>query len=415
MKGFSWRLQNTYYSRADRGVSKKVFEYRHAGKPKPTLLSDETSASYIWVLEQLLKANHRIIPTVIISDADTGENYNDFLSKFYSAQNSLNEAIFEIKWNQLIETFPLASNYLTGTLDKIKESWVKAFICMTTKAEYRDWIESLPHVNTSTSASQQIFSRIIEELKKYLTSELYFIQKAQLDISLEYNASLIPLEEYNNIAMDTEQEKQENNSSNPDDQVDVAQISLKSLINKVDWENILEIWHVTYITHNPNSTPHFVIILLDQGHICTCLMILNCGLFKSEIHDNSENLVQNQAFMDVNGNFLNVIRSTILDLLRNEDSNDDINMKIQTRHLYSDLFGIGRKIAQVATEKKRFNVLDVLNNILEELYDTDEGADELNSNRILNPHMGTELLRQPRLGMFSDFLDDPNLEYFWTS
>ncbi|RIA78810.1 hypothetical protein C1645_842277, partial [Glomus cerebriforme] len=36
MKGFSWRLQNTYYSRADRGVSKKVFEYRHAGKPKPS-------------------------------------------------------------------------------------------------------------------------------------------------------------------------------------------------------------------------------------------------------------------------------------------------------------------------------------------------------------------------------------------
>ena len=71
----------------------------------------------------------------------------------------------------------------------------------TTKAEYRDWIESLPHVNTSTSASQRIFPRIIEELKKYLTSELYFIQKAQLDISLEYNASLIPPEEYNNIAV----------------------------------------------------------------------------------------------------------------------------------------------------------------------------------------------------------------------
>ncbi|RIA83756.1 hypothetical protein C1645_833306, partial [Glomus cerebriforme] len=221
----------------------------------------------------------------------------------------------------------------------------------TTKAEYRDWIESLPHVNTSTSASQRIFLHIIEELKKYLTSELYFIQKAQLDISLEYNASLIPPEEYNNIAVDTEQEKQENNSSNPDDQVDVAQISLKSLINKVDWENILEIWRVTYITHNPNST-----LIFQQAQFN--ISLIKKRWFKSEIHDNSENLVQNQAFMD-----------------------------IQTRHLYSDLFGIGRKIAQVATEKKRFDVLDVLNNILEELYDTDEGADELNSNRILNPHM----------------------------
>src|SRR2546423_11224015 len=33
-KGFVWRLQNTYY-RVDRSISKKVFECRHAGKPKP--------------------------------------------------------------------------------------------------------------------------------------------------------------------------------------------------------------------------------------------------------------------------------------------------------------------------------------------------------------------------------------------
>ena len=69
----------------------------------------------------------------------------------------------------------------------------------TTKAEYRDWIESLPHLNTSTSASQRIFPHVIKELKKYLTSELYFIQKAQLDISLEYNATLISPEECENI------------------------------------------------------------------------------------------------------------------------------------------------------------------------------------------------------------------------
>src|SRR2546423_850932 len=51
----------------------------------------------------------------------------------------------------------------------------------------------------STSVSQRIFSHIIKELKKWLTSELYFIQKAQLDINLEYNATLILPEEYENI------------------------------------------------------------------------------------------------------------------------------------------------------------------------------------------------------------------------
>ena len=108
---------------------------------------------------------------------------------------------------------------------------------------------------------------------------------------------------------------------------------MKSLINQVNWEDILEIWRVTYITHNSNSTPHFVIILFDRSHICTCLMILNRGLvcrhffqvmirsqqaqfsiflikrrwFKLEIYNDSENFVQKQAFIDVNENFLYLI------------------------------------------------------------------------------------------------------------
>ncbi|GBB98120.1 hypothetical protein RclHR1_03140019 [Rhizophagus clarus] len=120
------------------------------------LLSDETSSSYVWVLEQLLKANNGILPTVLLSDADTGldaaiknflpnvkhvhcifhirqnldrhvqrslgENYTEFLSKFYSVRNSLNETLFNIRWEQLIELFPCANDYLMGTLDKIKES-----------------------------------------------------------------------------------------------------------------------------------------------------------------------------------------------------------------------------------------------------------------------------------------------------
>lgn len=131
------------------------------------LLSDETSASYTWVLEQLLEANDGISPLVIISDADTGldaalklylpfvkhvhcifhirqniarqiqrslgENYNSFLSQFYSVRNCLNETAFNIKLDQLNEAFPCASNYLMGTLEKIKESWGKAFICMVSK------------------------------------------------------------------------------------------------------------------------------------------------------------------------------------------------------------------------------------------------------------------------------------------
>jgi hypothetical protein len=75
---------------------------------------------------------------------------------------------------------------------------IQEFLCnQTAKAEYRDWVESLPHTNISaTSASERIFPHVIKELKKYLTTEIFSIQKAQLDISLEYNAALISPEDY---------------------------------------------------------------------------------------------------------------------------------------------------------------------------------------------------------------------------
>ena len=79
--------------------------------------------------------------------------------------------------------------------------------------------------------------------------------------------------------------------------------------------------------------------------------------------------------------------TTILAELRNDlNFVDDINMKIRARQLYSNLFGLGNKIAQIATEKHRSDILNVFNQILEELYnDTTEIIDE--QNKILNPHI----------------------------
>ncbi|CAG8662670.1 7754_t:CDS:1, partial [Racocetra persica] len=61
-----------------------------------------------------------------------------------------------------------------------------------------------------------------------------------------------------------------------------------------------------------------------------------------------------QIFIDINGNllYINISQSlTVLDILRNEGSIDEINIKIKEYHLYSDLFGLGCKIAQVVTKK----------------------------------------------------------------
>jgi hypothetical protein len=97
------------------------------------------------------------------------EGINGIIKKYINLQNNL------VEFFQGIQTF---------LQDQIA------------KAEYRDWFESLPQTNISTSASERIFPSIIKELKEFLTIEMYFIQKAQLDICLEYNAMLISSEEY---------------------------------------------------------------------------------------------------------------------------------------------------------------------------------------------------------------------------
>ena len=107
----------------------------------------------------------------------------------------------------------------------------------------------------------------------------------------------------------------------------------------------------------------------------------------SEPKNNHSNL-QEQQLMDVNGQLSLMHSLTILSTLREDlkDTTNDVNMKIEVRHLYSDLFGLGRKIAQIATEKRRFDILEILNQVLEGLYDdTNEIINE--SNQILNPHI----------------------------
>ncbi|CAG8608989.1 24607_t:CDS:2, partial [Gigaspora rosea] len=338
------------------------------------------------------QANNGIIPTAIISDADTGldaalKTFLPFVKHVYCIFHIRQNMDRHLQHTWLNETFSCKSSYLMGTLDKIKESWGKAFICtyftagmtstqrvegingiikkyvnsksslveffrgiqeffcdQTTKAEYRDWIESLPYTNIlTTSASERIFPHIIEKLKKYLTTEIYFIQKAQLDIGLEYNIALILPEQYESFKEDFIYE----NDPNSDDYADFAQISLESIISQIDKTKIIE------DSDNPNC--------------------------------------QEQGFIDITGQHSCITQSsTILSIFREdlEDTTNDVNKKIEKRHLYSDLFGLGRKIAQIATEKRRYDVLNTFNQVLDELYDDiNEETSESASKKILNPHV----------------------------
>ncbi|PKK78074.1 hypothetical protein RhiirC2_770615 [Rhizophagus irregularis] len=150
-----------------------------------------------------------------------------------------------------------------------------------------------------------------------------------------------------------ENDVQETDNLNIDDQVDFAQISLKSLIGKVNRTNIVEIWRVTYLTHKQKPTPHFIMICSQKAK------------FK-------------QAFMDINGELSLMNPLTILSTLREDLGNSitsDINIKLKHDTYMVIYLELGVK-----------SPLEVLNQVLEELCgDTNEIINE--SNRILNPHI----------------------------
>src|SRR6266542_42601 len=52
-----------------------------------------------------------------------GNKFEEFRHKFYTCRNSLCEDLFELRWNQLINQYPVAAKYLSDTLYINKESW----------------------------------------------------------------------------------------------------------------------------------------------------------------------------------------------------------------------------------------------------------------------------------------------------
>jgi hypothetical protein len=71
------------------------------------------------------------------------------------------------------------------------------------KAEYQDYLANLPF-SIAASSVICVFSKLVENLKIVLTDEVFFIQKAQIDVCFEYYLKLIPFDQYhicNNVSL----------------------------------------------------------------------------------------------------------------------------------------------------------------------------------------------------------------------
>src|SRR3990170_8057672 len=57
---------------------------------------------------------------------------------------------------------------------------------------------------------------------------------------------------------------------------DIRQVLFKSLIEDVAQETVLEVWHVR--ATGTSGIGHYVVLLNDGTHLCTCLLLINKGL-----------------------------------------------------------------------------------------------------------------------------------------
>ncbi|RGB21823.1 hypothetical protein C1646_777187 [Rhizophagus diaphanus] len=138
--------------------------------------------------------------------------------------------------------------------------------------QINDFYESNPSVGLP-STYNTIFKELDSVLQANLLAIPLSIQKAQMNQLLLYQANLVSINQV---------EDEETNFNNGIFGVlghshDIPQIRLWDLLNGISYNDITEIWKVSYIT-SKTSKSHYIVILKDVMLLCTCMFIVNQGM-----------------------------------------------------------------------------------------------------------------------------------------
>jgi hypothetical protein len=230
------------------------------------LIRDERQESFSWVLEGLKKATNNTTPRVIFSDADfamhnaikekfpetylmscifhikqnikkhlrskLGDQFQEFLIAFDNLRNTLNTQQFQVKWEDLLNKYGSARQYLTDNLYPMHTTWAKCYInhvfnagiqttqrvegtnavikrvmdnhntlcglfhdiekrikMETFKDDYSNWHDLQFPSNNIIPTMNRFFPNVDKILSKYLHPELFIIQRQQIQDSFMYDAN----------------------------------------------------------------------------------------------------------------------------------------------------------------------------------------------------------------------------------
>ncbi|CAG8552459.1 15349_t:CDS:2, partial [Cetraspora pellucida] len=372
-------------------------------------------------------AHYQTLLTMSQSDVDKNyieiDSQEEASSDLFSQQSSQNEVNEEfnagMSSTQQVESINVIVHKYVNSHSNLKEFFNGMQNMLTSelqKAKYQDYLESLPY-RVGSSASSQVFPKLVEYLKSVLMNEIFQIQKAQIDICFEYNSLPISFEQFsihdNVDAVDT--------IACIEDHSDRRQVALKSLIKHVDPNNIIGIWEVKHMGADTISM-NCIVLLKDQSHVCTCLLLFSKGLvcrhffqvmlkaqkvkfaialIKSRWYKNDVNSLKvNTLFDNCNvssseeffiTDYVQTSFSTMnmIQVLRKDDLGGDykeIEHKILKQQIYGECATLEQKLAALASEFSLTHISATLRGLIQQVEQTNSSSlNSLNSNTIQNP------------------------------
>ena len=438
------------------------------------LLIDESKESHSWLFKQVLEATG-IHPTVILTDSDPavdaavrevfrntypihcafhitqnlhknlrkplGDQYEKFIQNFYHCRNSLVQSTFSNRFSKLMEDYPQSRRYLEGLYES-KEYWSHSYtsfkftggMIASSRVEsvnscikrmlfnsdvslcglmdeihklldeqdknnrYQYWKLAIPSVKNQEKTNF-LFTEVDKCCQNFLTPAVLKLQRDEINQSLYYSANLV--EQWDTAI---EESYDEECAENP-------QASIDQLLEVSGRDNVKEIWEI--IVGNSLKAKHYVVLLKNEAHLCSCLMAIRKGIVcrhyfqimlstkEAKFHirlipcrwyQEGKN-PSNETFIHAD-KFSNLIKTTdsVVNYLCPIDKEKEDFLKermnlLDKKLMYGNLHGTYKKALQKALQKKSrslrlIGILEEFNNLesSEDEDDEDESEEELDEN-----------------------------------
>ncbi|CAB4377221.1 unnamed protein product [Rhizophagus irregularis] len=241
-----------------------------------------------------------------------GDMVSNFVEDFYTMRNSYSEEQFNTKYQEMLVKYEPCRPYLEKRIYPSQESWARYCISkiFTAGIESTQRVESIngvikklvdrgtllkelvtaieceldkeshyTRINNFYGSNPSVglpstYNTIFKELNSVLQANLspipLSIQRAQMNQSLLYQVNLVSINQI-------EDEESNVNNGILGHSHDIPQIHLRDLLNGISYNDIIEIWEVSYIA-SKTSKSHYVVILKDATLLCTCMFIVNQGM-----------------------------------------------------------------------------------------------------------------------------------------